>query len=84
LKREYRFWVYIMGSRSLNFYIGLSNNIRKRVWQHKKRESKGFTQRYRIDRLLYFEEFVYFDRAEYRETELKKWRREKRSRLSRR
>jgi putative endonuclease len=66
-----------MGSRSLNLYVGLTNNLRKRVWQHKKGEAKGFTQRYRIDRLLYFEEFVYFDRAESRETELKKWRREK-------
>ncbi len=77
MKREYRFWVYIMGSRSLNFYIGLTNNLRRRVWQHKKGESKGFTHRYKVDRLLYFEEFIYFDRAEYRETELKKWRREK-------
>ena len=81
MKREYRFWVYIMGSRSLNFYIGLTNNLRKRAWQHKRGEVKGFTQRYRIDRLLYFEEFVYFDRAESRETELKKWRREKKIEL---
>jgi putative endonuclease len=66
-----------MGSRSLTFYIGVTGNVRKRVWQHKRGEIEGFTKKYKCDRLLYHEEWVYFDRAEARETELKKWRREK-------
>lgn len=46
-----------MASRSLNFYIGLSSNLHKRVWQHKNRIFDGFTCHYNIDRLVYFENY---------------------------
>jgi putative endonuclease len=45
--------------------------------RHKSGEVDGFTKRYRVDRLVYYESFQYIDRAIARETEIKKWRREK-------
>ena len=77
MKREYRFYVYIMASRSLNFYIGMCNNIRRRAWEHKTGEIEGFTKRYKINRLLYYERFQYVNNAINREKDLKKWSRAK-------
>jgi putative endonuclease len=48
-----------------------------RVLQHKAGESEGFTMRYRVNRLVYYESFQYVNNAIARETEIKKWRREK-------
>ncbi len=75
--REYKFFVYIMASRSLNFYIGLCNSIRRRVWEHKTGVDDGFTKRYNINRLVWFEQFQYFNNAVDHEKRLKKWSRAK-------
>ena len=77
MAREYRFYVYIMASRSLNFYIGLSNSIRRRVWEHKTGQDESFTKRYNINRLVWYERFQYFNNAVDREKRLKKWSRAK-------
>ena len=70
-------FVYIMASRSLNLYIGVTGNLRRRVRQHKEHTFDGFTARYKIDRLVYFERFNYVNNAINREKQLKRWRREK-------
>ncbi len=57
-------------------YIGVTGFLMLRVLQHKAGES-GFTAKYKIDRLVYYEVFKYVNRAIARETEIKKWRREK-------
>ena len=69
--------VYIMASRSHQLYIGLSSNIHKRVWQHKNRIFDGFTCRYNVDRLVYFENFEDVRNGIDRERQLKRWSREK-------
>lgn len=74
---EYHFWVYIMASRSLQLYIGFTNNIRVRVRQHKEHRAGTYTAQYNIDRLVYFEHFQYVRNAIRRETELKGWLRSK-------
>ncbi|MCB8960717.1 MAG: GIY-YIG nuclease family protein [Ardenticatenales bacterium] len=80
--RVHRYFVYILGNRGKMLYVGVTNNIRRRVWEHKtKRNPKSFTARYDIDRLLYFEEFRYVLDAIAREKEIKGWRREKKIRL---
>jgi putative endonuclease len=66
-----------MASRSLTLYVGMTNGLRFRVWQHKRGEMDGFTKRYRINRLVYYEEYKYVNSAIARETELKKWNRTK-------
>jgi len=77
MKREYKFYVYILASLTLRFYIGLTNDLHRRVREHKTAEDDSFTARYNINRLVFFEEFKYFDNAERRETELKGWTRQK-------
>jgi putative endonuclease len=52
---EYHFWVYIMASRSLQLYIGVTNNLRERVATHKELVPGTYTARYNITRLVYFE-----------------------------
>ena len=78
--RERRYAVYIMASRSHNFYVGVTNNIERRVREHKDRE-EGFTARYNIDRLVWYQIFGDIHAAITREKQLKSWRREKKIRL---
>ena len=74
-KREYQFWVYILGSRSRNLYVGLTNNLRRRVGEHRERAPGSHTAEYNIGRLVYFERFQYVRSAIAREKELKDWNR---------
>jgi putative endonuclease len=73
--------VYILGSISGTLYIGVTNNLHRRVFQHKQKEIEGFTRDYDVDRLLYFENFQYVRNAIDREKQIKRWRREKKVRL---
>src|SRR5438067_1858848 len=68
--------VYILASRSRNLYIGFTNDLCARVYEHKTKVTAGFTARYNINRLVYFEEFSSAQQAIEREKELKKLRRE--------
>ncbi len=70
------YFVYILASRSRNLYIGFTNDLNSRVYEHKTKATAGFTARYNIDRLVYFEEFSSTRQAIEREKELKKLRRE--------
>ena len=74
-RREYNFWVYILSNRSHILYIGLTNNLRKRVFQHRQQTPDSFTARYKINRLVYFERYQYVNNAIAREKELKHWTR---------
>ena len=74
-RKEFHFWVYVMASRSLQLYIGITNNLQRRVAEHKAYRSGSYTARYKIDRLVYFEHFQYVRNAIQRETELKDWNR---------
>jgi len=62
------FYVYIMNNRSMNFYIGVTNNLRERVFQHNTGAFEGFTSRYKLDRLVYWETFKYVHSAIARES----------------
>jgi putative endonuclease len=74
-QRDYLFYVYILANRSRNLYIGLTNNLPKRVAQHREHRPATYTARYKIDRLVYYEQFGYVLNAIARETELKDWNR---------
>jgi putative endonuclease len=73
--REYHFYVYILGSRSRNLYIGMTNNLRRRILEHREHRPGTHTGHYNIDRLLYFERFQYVRSAIAREKEMKEWNR---------
>jgi putative endonuclease len=75
--RERFYFVYIMGSISGTLYIGITGNLRRRIWQHKEHAQDGFTATYDVTRLLYFEAYRDVGRAISREKQLKGWRREK-------
>ena len=74
---EKRYWVYIIASPSRTLYIGVTSNLSKRVWEHKEKRVDGFTKKYGVDRLVYYEETGNVLSALEREKQLKKWRREK-------
>ena len=78
MHREKHYYVYIMQSASRRaLYIGMTNNLHKRVWQHKNHRFEGFTDDYNAVRLVYWESFADVRNAIDREKKLKSWRREK-------
>lgn len=64
-----------MGNHNLTLYIGVTNNLVKRVYEHKNSFVDGFTKKYLIKNLLYFETFNSIEEAILREKRLKKWNR---------
>ena len=78
-----RFYVYIMASKSRVLYIGITNDIWRRVWEHKNNVASEFTSKYRVHRLVYFETFKYVGNAITREKRLKGWLRERKVELIR-
>lgn len=74
-------YVYIMASRSRTLYTGVTNNLERRVLEHKRHLAPGFTSRYRIERLVYFETWGRIRDAIGREKQVKSWRRSKKVNL---
>jgi len=72
-----KYYVYIMTNHSGTLYIGMTNDLRRRIAQHKEMKVEGFTKRYKITRLIYFEEYDDVRYAIERETRLKTWSRKK-------
>ena len=71
------YWVYILASRKHGtIYIGVTNDLIRRVDQHKNKLAKGFTKEYSVIRLVWFETYDDITAAIEREKKLKKWRRE--------
>lgn len=75
------YYVYIMSSLSGVFYIGVTNDLRRRVSEHQKGEVQGFSQKYKCSRLVYFEETNEVLVAIEREKQLKNWSRKKKETL---
>ncbi len=76
-QRQHCYTVYILGSISGTLYIGITSNFRTRVRQHRNHSFGGFTAKYEVNRLLYYESFREVSSAIAREKQLKRWRREK-------
>jgi len=62
-------------------YTGVTNNLERRVWEHRNKVVEGFTKRYHVDRLVYYEQFPDPRDAIAREKEIKGWRRSKKDAL---
>ena len=74
MKKSY--YVYILASqRNGTLYIGITSYLSRRIWEHKKKLVKGFTEKYDIDKLVYFEEHNDVHIAIQREKRLKEWKR---------
>ena len=72
-----KYYVYIMTSLKGTLYTGVTSDLRNRVYQHKHKLIEGFTKKYKITRLAYFEETTDIHIAITREKEIKGWRRSK-------
>jgi len=74
---EKRFYVYILASkRNGTLYIGVTSDLTKRIWEHKNKLVKGFTEKYNVDKLVYYEQFLDAEYAIKREKRLKKYSRQ--------
>ena len=80
--REYSFYVYILTSfNGQAMYIGMTNHLARRVAEHKSNAIDGFTKRYQVHKLVYFEQYDDVNAAAIREKQLKHWSRAKKNRL---
>ena len=77
MKKEHNYYIYILANkRNGTLYIGVTNSLFTRSFQHKLHEnSKSFTAKYNIDKLVYFENYQYINNAIAREKQLKNWQR---------
>lgn len=75
------YFVYILASESGTLYTGVTNNIERRVWEHKEGLKSGFTTKYKCTKLVYFEECAEVIDAIKREKQLKNWNRNKKQAL---
>ncbi|MBZ5702538.1 MAG: GIY-YIG nuclease family protein [Acidobacteriia bacterium] len=78
---EHTFSVYILASRSRSLYTGVTNDLERRMTEHRQGVIPGFTTRYRVFRLVHVELFGHINDAIAREKEIKGWRREKKIHL---
>ncbi|KAA3635162.1 MAG: GIY-YIG nuclease family protein [Calditrichaeota bacterium] len=70
------YFVYILASKKNGtLYIGVTNDLKRRVSEHKNKLVKGFTSQYNIDKLIYYEMTENISAAIVREKQLKKWKR---------
>ncbi|MGB5157796.1 MAG: GIY-YIG nuclease family protein [Desulfobacterales bacterium] len=79
---EHRYYVYLLTNKNDKvMYVGVTNNLERRVHEHKTKMVPGFTEKYNVNKLVYFEGTNDVLAAIAREKEIKKWRREKKDNL---
>ncbi len=71
------YYVYILTNKNKTvLYVGVTNGLKRRVYEHKNKLIKGFSSKYNVDSLIYFEIFQNVNEAILREKRLKEWKRE--------
>ena len=74
---EKQFYIYILASkRNGTLYTGVTSNLIKRIWEHKEKFVEGFTSKYKVDKLVYFEKHQNANSAISREKSIKRWKRQ--------
>lgn len=77
VKNVHQYYVYILANKKNGtLYIGISNDLERRIAEHKNKQVDGFTKKYSLDQLVYFETYQYINDAILREKRLKKWKRQ--------
>ncbi|MCX7876561.1 MAG: GIY-YIG nuclease family protein [Melioribacteraceae bacterium] len=80
--KEHTYYVYILTNwNNKVMYVGMTNNLTRRIYEHKNKLVDGFTSKYNLNKLVYFEITSDIRTAIAREKEIKKWRREKKNKL---
>ena len=75
------YFVYILASESRVLYVGMTNNLKRRIYEHKNSLIDWFTKKYKCNKLVYFEQWNHVESAIAREKQLKKRNRTKKERL---
>lgn len=76
-KMEKQYYVYILASKKTGvLYVGVTSSLKNRIYQHKNEMIKGFTEKYKIKQLVYFEVHNNIETAITREKQIKKWNRD--------
>ena len=79
---EKAYYVYLITNwNNKVIYVGMTNDLQRRIFEHKEKQVKGFTEKYNVHKLVYFEQTSDVETALNREKEIKKWRREKKDKL---
>jgi len=77
-----KYYVYILTNRSKTLYTGMTNNLSRRLHEHRaKTDGRSFTKRYNIEKLVFFEEFDHAEEAILREKQIKGWLRKRKINL---
>ena len=72
-----QYFVYILASQTAGtLYVGMTSDIKKRIWEHKEKATEGFTDKYDVHKLVYYEVYDDPENAILREKRMKKWNRE--------
>ena len=80
--RERTYYVYLLTNWNNEvMYVGMTNDLERRISEHKAKAVKGFTEKYNVNKLVYFEQTSEVNGAISREKEVKRWRREKKDAL---
>jgi putative endonuclease len=80
--KNHNYYIYIISNKYNNvLYIGMTNNLLRRIYEHKNKMIDGFSKKYNLNKLVYYEYVSSIEAAISREKEIKKWRREKKNRL---
>ncbi|MGG6232050.1 GIY-YIG nuclease family protein [Tenacibaculum sp. SDUM215027] len=75
-KTNHQYYIYIITNKKEGvLYIGVINNLERRIFEHKNKLVKGFSSKYNLDKLIYFEEYQFIEEAIKREKNMKKWKR---------
>ena len=76
------YYVYILTNQNNKvMYVGMTNNLKRRIYEHKNKLVDGFSKKYNLNKLVYFESSSQIEPILNREKEIKKWRREKKNNL---
>ena len=76
MKREYNYYTYILASkRNGTLYVGVTNNLKNRMYQHKNNNADAFTKRYNIHTFVWYERYGDISFAIRKEKQIKNWRR---------
>ena len=73
---QHNYYTYILASNSGTLYIGVTNDLERRISEHKQGLIEGFTNKYDVKKLVYYETYQYIYDAIYREKCIKRWKRE--------
>lgn len=74
---DHQYYLYILSNKKNGtLYIGMTNDLERRIFEHKKKLVEGFTKTYSLEKLIYFEQYQYVNDAIKREKQLKNWNRQ--------